>query len=548
MNLKNTFLLLILSLFIMAEAGAQNLLSIKKNEFLNKNEKSQAAYTGIKKAMDLFEQEDRQINNCISLLLNANKINSSNAELNYNIGICYLESSNKPKALQYFLKAGEINPELSNDLYYFTGLSYQYRSQFMDAIKMFNKNIEHEINLRAAKNAVLIELCEKHIGECKNALHLQASPVNKKIIPLNDKVNSQYNDLNPIKKGNEFYFSSQRKSSAQSKKMERVYSLSKDSDGFEDFKMENIAIDNILNIALVDCIDNSTFAFYAGTDGGGDIYTASKKQGKWSAIQAISGVNTLSSREASACISGRELYFVSNRNGSYGECDIYYCTKIKGGKWSVPKNIGLHINTPFDEADVFVTANGKELFFNSKGHNSMGGYDIFKCDRLADGSWSNPVNMGSPINSPYNDIQYFKSAEGEAFFSSERDGGMGGYDIYAIEDMAPAKSIAKKDDAVKDSSLSKAKPVKKEYVATPPELIYRIQILACKNAAPADALYKIYSGDKLIAHQFLNGWHKYAIGQFQTYREAKKFKESCGVSGAFIVLFKNGEPIDISSL
>ena len=541
MNFKNIILIFIFSLFCIAKADAQNLLSVKKSEFVNAKDKSAIAYVKIKKAMDLYKQDANATEQCISLFLEAYKLNKSNAELNYNIGICYLLGNEKEKARQYLDKAYELNPMVSKDLCFYIGLSYQYQSQFIKAIRMFNKNIENEIRKRGEKNKSLIELCEKHINECKSGIHLQSLPAKHSISRLDENVNSRFNDLNPVKVGNVFYFSSQRKINAGSKLIEKVYSVSTDKDGFKDVKMENIPFDDILNVALVDPISNNTFAFYAGIDNGGDIYTAQKKAGKWTAVKAIKGVNALSSREASACIAGNELYFVSDRNGSYGACDIYFCTKIKGGNWSVPKNIGLHINTPFDEADVFVTADGKELFFNSKGHNSMGGYDIFRCERLANGGWSNPENMGAPVNSPFNDIQYFKTAEGEAFFSSERGAG---YDIYRLEKIVqPAKEIA----------LAKEMPAKEKYVAPAPkqvvpELIYRIQILACKNAAPAEELYKIYSGNEIIAHQFLSGWHKYAIGQFKTYREAEKFKKSCGVAGAFIVLFKNGEPIDISSL
>ncbi|MGQ1911621.1 hypothetical protein ACT3CE_17790 [Marinifilum sp. RC60d5] len=542
MNFKNIILIFIFSLFCIPQTDAQKLLSVKKSEFVTASDKSPLAYSKIKKAIDLFEEDANSTDQCIALFLEAYKNNKGNAELNYNLGICYLFSNQKEKSTKYLETAYQLNPMLSKDLCFYIGLSYQYRSEFNKAIELFNKNIENEIKIKGEKNKNLIELCEKHINECRNGIHLQSLPASYSISLLNDKVNSRFNDLNPVKVDHVFYFSSQRKLNSSSKSIEKVYSVSTDQDGFQDVKIENIPFDEILNVALVDCIGNNTFAFYAGIDNGGDIYTAEKKDNKWTAVKAIKGVNTLSSREASACIAGNELYFVSDRSGSYGACDIFFCTKIKGGNWSVPKNIGLHINTPFDEADVFVTKDGKELFFNSKGHNSMGGYDIFKCERLQNGGWSDPVNMGAPVNSPYNDIQYFKSDDGEAFFSSER--GAGGYDIY---------STAKIVKPAKETLLAKEKPAPKKLVPqapkqVAPELIYRIQILACKNAAPAEELYKIYSGNEVIAHQFLSGWHKYAIGQFKTYRKAEQFKDSCGVSGAFIVLFKNGEPIDLSSL
>ena len=181
----------------------------------------------------------------------------------------------------------------------------------------------------------------------------------------------------------------------------------------------------------------------------------------------------------------------------------------------------------------------------------MGGYDIFKCERQKDGSWSMPVNMGMPVNSPYNDIQYFKSAEGKEYFSSDRPNGFGAYDIYKTEqleenDLSKASNnvpvatpVAEKHPLAKQKAEKK---VKKEVI---PELIYRVQILASKKEAGLAELKKVYKGKKLIAHQFTNGFNKYAIGNFKTYREAAAFRDSCRIKGAFIVLFKNGEPLKI---
>lgn len=544
MNLKNIIILMIFSLLCLSKTNGQKLLSVKKSDFVNKSEKSIVAYSKIKEAISLSQQETDNTNKCLPLLLQAYKYKETNPELNYNIGVCYLNSDSKEKAAKYLLEAYELDLTVSKDLCYQIGLSLQYQSKFLKAIKMYQHNVETIVNERGDKNKIIIELCEKHISECKNGLALQAAPLTEQVNLLDDKINSRYNDLNPIEKGNTFYFSSQRLKNTKGKLLEKVYSVTTDKDGFRDLKKENIPFGKYANVAMVDFQGDNEYIFYTGINGGGDFVLARQKAGKWIQNGTLASVNSASSRESSACIAGDELYFVTDRQGTAGKCDIYRCSKNKDGKWSKPENIGLDINTEFDEADLFVTPNGKELYFNSKGHNSMGGYDIFKCDRLSNGTWSSPQNMGIPVNSPYNDIQYFKSATGKQYFSSDRSGGAGGFDIYTVEKIVEEK-IA--DTKMPESiTVAKEKPaVKKAVKEVVPELIYRIQILACKNEANVDELYKIYNGKELIEQQFLNGWNKYAIGKFKTYNEAEKFKNSCGIEGAFIVLFQNGVPVKI---
>ncbi|MGZ2370314.1 hypothetical protein ACXR6G_11040 [Ancylomarina sp. YFZ004] len=550
MNSKNIIVLLIFTLFCFSEASGQNVLPVKKNDFVNNSAESVIAYSKIKEALALYQTVPNYADKCIALFMEAYKYNNTNPELNYNIGICRLQSDSKEKALDYLKKAGQLRPNVSKDLYYFMGLTLQYRSEFLKAIKMFNKNIENAIKERGTENKTLIELCEKHINECKSGLKLQNLHSDKEVKLLDPIINSKYNDLNPILKDNTFYFSSQRETTPKGRLMEKVYSVSVDNESFKNLKKENVSFGEALNVAMVSFHGKNERAFYSGIDGGGDIYLAQQKHGQWILNESIRLVNTPSSREASACIAGNELYFVSNRSGSYGECDIYYCTMNKDGKWSEPKNIGLDINTPYDEADVFVSPDGKKLYFNSTGHNTIGGSDIFKCDRLENGTWSTPVNMGIPINSPYNDIQYYRSADGKEYLSSDRNSGFGGYDIYKIERVIEHElTIVEKEAedvsaAQEDQALNKELEQKlvREVV---PELIYRVQILACKNEAGVNDLHKTYKGKEPIAHQFSEGFNKYAIGTFKTYREAAAFRDSCGITGAFIVLFKNGEPLKI---
>jgi outer membrane protein OmpA-like peptidoglycan-associated protein len=123
--------------------------------------------------------------------------------------------------------------------------------------------------------------------------------------------------------------------------------------------------------------------------------------------------------------------FLFSARGEYGNLDIFESIKTNG-VWSAPKSISVRINSTFDEDAPFLSADGKKLYFSSKGHNSSGGYDFFVSE-LKEGEWSTPMNMGYPMNSAGDDIYItWNEDEKSGYFSSNRTGGFGGMDIYTF--------------------------------------------------------------------------------------------------------------------
>ena len=128
---------------------------------------------------------------------------------------------------------------------------------------------------------------------------------------------------------------------------------------------------------------------------------------------------------------GKELYFVSRRNGN---ADIYCSRRNADRSWGEPQNLGAPINTKGSEMAPFLHPDGKTLYFSSDKHIGMGGFDLFMSRRGEDGQWQEPVNLGFPINTSGDEINFFVAADGKtAFISSQREGGRGGYDIYTFE-------------------------------------------------------------------------------------------------------------------
>ena len=164
-----------------------------------------------------------------------------------------------------------------------------------------------------------------------------------------------------------------------------------------------------------------------------DIYVSEWNDGRWGMPKRLEGSINTSNWESQPCVSGdgRELFFVSRRSGN---ADIYRSVRNADGTWSEPQNLGEPINTIGTEMAPFLHPDGHTLYFSSDKHVGMGGYDLFMSRRGEDGQWQAPVNLGFPINTSGDEINFFVSADGKtAFISSQREGGMGGYDIYTFE-------------------------------------------------------------------------------------------------------------------
>jgi outer membrane protein OmpA-like peptidoglycan-associated protein len=128
---------------------------------------------------------------------------------------------------------------------------------------------------------------------------------------------------------------------------------------------------------------------------------------------------------------GRELFFVSRRSGN---ADIYRSVRHADGTWGEPQNLGEPINTKGTEMAPFLHPDGRTLYFSSDKHVGMGGFDLFMSRRNDEGQWQQPINLGFPINTSGDEINFFVAADGKtAFISSQREGGQGGYDIYSFE-------------------------------------------------------------------------------------------------------------------
>ncbi|HSN50688.1 MAG TPA: hypothetical protein VLR52_05605, partial [Bacteroidales bacterium] len=189
-------------------------------------------------------------------------------------------------------------------------------------------------------------------------------------------------------------------------------------------------------------IDNNTLYYTVckpdknGTYNNCDIFYSEFVNGEWTPIRnAGTNINQPGSWESQPSISPdqKTLYFVSDRNGGYGGYDIYRSAKNADGEWGAPINLGPVINTTGNEKAPFIHPDGKTLYFSSDGQMGLGGYDIFYSRLAENGTWSKPVNIGYPINSPEDEAGFFVSTDGQTgYFTSNKFNGTGGYDLYSF--------------------------------------------------------------------------------------------------------------------
>lgn len=355
-------------------------------------------------------------------------------KMTFQLGICYIVSKSPSKGLAIIDSIEKINPHVHPDLIYWKALAYHNNYMFDKAIEYYNKALRLFSVTGDEKDDI-----KKKIKECESGKTLMGNANDFEIVNAGASLNTMFSEHSPTIEGDSrtLYFTSRKNIDGQNatftgEYFEDIYVTKLDSNtwqkptGQSDFNTkEHDACSQITN-------GNNTMVMYRSTKNG-DIYIANKENGKWSKPKVVKGLNSMS-YESSAFLSkdGNRIYFSSNKFSDQGDLDIYYMDKTSEGKWGRPRGLGTQINTVYNEDGIFLSDDEKTLYFSSQGHNSMGGFDVFKSEW--DGTkWGKPVNMAYPINSPSDDIYYSMAPNKKfAIFSSYRDGGMGMRDIYLI--------------------------------------------------------------------------------------------------------------------
>lgn len=253
---------------------------------------------------------------------------------------------------------------------------------------------------------------------------------------LETTVNSPYNDYAPVitADGSELFFTTRRPATEREIKKniegkERIFYSNYDAATGKWLESEAlpevINVPNRFNSAVAVSNDGQRLLIYQDDQyGNGDIYESFLKGSSWSSPLPINVPINTDAHESSASIApnGQTIYFVSDRPGGRGKRDIWSITKNSSGEWEAPKNLGRTINSTDDEESVFIHPDGRTLYFSSRGHQSTGGFDVYRSVWSDEEGWSEPENLGDPINTPGDDLFFVMTADGtQAYYASSRD-------------------------------------------------------------------------------------------------------------------------------
>lgn len=352
---------------------------------------------------------------------------------------------NYSDALPYLEKAYKISSkDTMVQLMYSLAKCYQYNGEYEKAIGFFDRlngyeDYEEEIDLDKD--------VKKRKEDCNYAIQHRnyIPPANLYIVNAGKTINTEMPEYVPVlTPQNELIFTSRRQddkkeqlSYLDGKYFESMYISKIEGAGFKEPRRYTLP-DQLLNShylkkheSVVSMSRDGKILFTFRNNKIYEINMDERKERKPKKLMKSVNFDFYQSH-AFVTKDGNTLYFTSEADEGLGGNDIYRATKIKGGEWGKPENVGAPINTSFDEDAPFITDDGKTIYFSSTGHEGYGNYDIYKSE-FVDGNWTKPENLGQPINSSGHDIFMVKDSSGSvAYFSSSRNGGFGDMDIYKI--------------------------------------------------------------------------------------------------------------------
>ncbi len=388
------------------------------------------------KAQEKMLNED--FDGALEDLLQLYQIDAKNMNYSYNIAVCYLNlNTNKTKAIPYLenvVKDDKHNPNAD----FLLARAYQYANRFNDALDWLQR-----FKNQGKGNAENLKAADLEIQHCYNAKELTKYPVNVYFQNLGKNINTEYAEFYPFidERENFMIYNTNRPINSKSEK------------GVNGLYANSIMISKVINGEYAEasvigepiCKPNSGEEIVGMSASGkiliiykkGKLYFSKMNElGYFQKIEPFPDVINKEGYIIAASINndGDAIYFASNKKGGYGGTDIYVCRKLNTGKWADPENLGPSINTEFDEDFPNLSPDEQYLFFSSKGHGSMGGYDIFKADWNGQtNKFENPRNIGYPINTSYDDMNIRVSKNGRyAYIAGIKGNGLGDYDIYRV--------------------------------------------------------------------------------------------------------------------
>lgn len=497
-----------------------------------------------RQGMEVFDYSHRK--QATEMFMLATKANPKNAKAQFMTGRSIMLTVRKEQSLQYFKNAYTLDPKIDEDILYYLGQAFHYAEKFDSAILLYNRYSRLLARSLDYEKSKKISEVNRKIFECNNAKIMVAQPVDITLNRLDENINSEWPDYAPTINADETFmvFTTRRpeensndRVAADNEYYEEIFYSRKQDGAWTPARNLAGSINNNYHNASVNLSpDGKEMLLYYDSNGGDILISSLKPDGNWTKPEEIEINTEYIENSASITADRQKLFFTSNRPGGYGGTDIYVATKNSKGNWSDTQNLGKIINTDLDEDGVFISANGKTLYFSSNGHAGMGDLDIYRSTYNTEKDlWEKPINMGYPVNSVENDIYIVLTRDEDyAYISTVRKDGIGEQDIYKLDIRnwkAPTYTQPDFADAVltmEDELPALAKPEAKPNLVIAEtggfeSIMFNVFVAEGGSRQPLQASVKLATakGDEILFKEIAPGTYQMNL---QPNRKASKFK------------------------
>lgn len=403
-------------------------------------------------------------------------------EANFGYGSFLLSRERELETARECLKkVYDVNPSYNPQLAFRLGRTLHLLGKYTEAVPLFEAAVQSlrntpsaddlleedgpELRLldasrRFSASALLLQ-SRKELDECRAALELQLErPMPAEVTALGPSLNTAFSEYAPVvnDNGRMLLFATRRSraeeapTSRRSLPHENIYYALRDEDGGWGTPKEVGRLNTRQHEAPLGFSPDGRNLYMYRDVNGGDIFVAKRTgEGTWAAAAPLGKPINSPYYEPSFCLSpdGKAAFFASDRPDGFGGLDLYITTRQPDGSWSPSFNLGASINTAYDEDSPFLSSDNSTLYFSSRGHNSIGGFDLFRSQ--TDGPlWGEPQNLGLNVNTPFDELYLtLGESDTEGFFASDRPGN-NNKDLYAVrfgkwvptDSLAPIQPVA----------------------------------------------------------------------------------------------------------
>jgi tetratricopeptide (TPR) repeat protein len=418
----------------------------------------EAAQKDFKRAFqnaDMYYYYDENYLKAASLYEPLVKAHPDNYNLAAKLGICYLNlDGKKEEALKLLKKAskGVVSSEKEYkqtgdkaplDTYLYLAVAFHRNDSLEQALTYFN-----DVKKKLADSETYQEdFIDLQIRNCRYAMEMKKKPLRVLSEYFTPWLKDYPGACNPVLSKNDsvFVFTAKNEGLTQifcsykNKTWGKPFNITKQLGGYDRFYTNSITGDGKMLVMYMD-------------DGGdGNLYYSTRHDTTWTKIKSVGKYVNSIYWEAHGFITpdGKTMYFSSNRPGGEGELDIWSSQRLADGSWDRPVNLGNVINTPYDESTPYFDPENNALLFSSIGHISMGGYDVFRSIKRGD-TWTQPVGMPYAFNTVQENTNFILNNNASGFIASRFDDKTNLRNIYAVVAVDPAVELTSAAGTIKN--------------------------------------------------------------------------------------------------